>query len=80
MTAYFEAASSSSFRDNREVIFPDAEVGGDAGSINAICSRSEIADDVISGYNVETFLDYNATNLRVAIFSRFPANRNQPLM
>ena len=35
-----------------EKIFPDAQVGGGAGGINAICSRPEIADDVISGYDV----------------------------
>ena len=44
-------------------IFPDAKVGGGAGGINAACSRSEVADYIISGYNVETFLDYHAANL-----------------
>ena len=34
----FEVGNSSSFRDNRANIFPDAEVGGGAGGINAICS------------------------------------------
>ena len=43
----FEVAGSSSFRDNRENIFPDAEVDGGAGGINAICSRPEVAYDVI---------------------------------
>ena len=50
----FEVASCCIFRDNREKI-PDTEVGGGACGINTICSRSEVADDVISGYNVETF-------------------------
>ena len=36
--------------------FPDAEVGDGAGDIYAICCRTEVADDAISGYNVETFL------------------------
>ena len=54
-------------------IFPDAEVGG---GIYAICSRPEVADDVISGYNLETFLNYHATNLRVTSFSSFPENLN----
>ena len=54
----FEVASSSSFRDNRDKIFSDAEVGGGACGINAVCSRLEVADDVISGYNVETFGDF----------------------
>ena len=51
----FEVASCSIFQDNREKKFPDAEVGGGAGDINAICSRLEVANDIISGYNVETF-------------------------
>ena len=37
--------------------FPDAEAGGGAGGISAICSRLEVANDVISGCNVETFRD-----------------------
>ena len=36
-------------------IIPDAEVGGGAGGTNVICSRPEVANDVISSYNVETF-------------------------
>ena len=44
-----EVASSSSFRDDRDKIIPDAEVGGGAGGINAICCEPEVADDVISG-------------------------------
>ena len=62
MLANFEVAICSIFRDNRE-IFPDAAVSGDAGDINAICSRAEVADDVISGYNVENFIHYYAANL-----------------
>ena len=54
----FEVASYSNFRNNR-----DAEVGSSAGGTNAICSRPETANDVISGYNVETFPDYHAANL-----------------
>ena len=61
----FEVASCSIFRDNREKIrtFPDAEVGGGADGINAICSRSEVSDYVIPGCNVETSRDHNAANL-----------------
>ena len=45
-------------RDNREKkIFPDAEVGGGVGGINAICIRPEVADEVIYGSNVEIFRD-----------------------
>ena len=75
----FEVASCSNFQDNREKIFPDAEVGGGAGGINAICSRWEVADNVISGYNVETFLEYHVVNLYVASFRSFPEERNQSL-
>ena len=42
--------------------FYDAEVDSGASSINAIYSQPEVADDVISGYNVETFWDYYAAN------------------
>ena len=57
-------ASCSISRDNREKkIFLDTEVGGGACGINAICGRPEVADDVISGYNAETFRDYHAANL-----------------
>ena len=44
-------------------IFPDAAVRGGPSGINAVYSRQEVADGVISGYNVETFLDYLAANL-----------------
>ena len=54
-------ASHSIFRDNRE--FLDAEAGGGAGGINVICSRPEVADDVISGCNVENFRGCYAANL-----------------
>ena len=43
--------------------FRDTEIGGGAGGINAICSRPEVVDDVISCYNVETFRDFQAANL-----------------
>ena len=55
----FEVASCSIFQDNREKLFPAAEIGG----INAICSRPEVADDDISGCNVETFRDFHAGTL-----------------
>ena len=56
-------ATCSIFQDYREKIFPDAEVVGGAGCINAICSRPGVADYVISGYNVETFRKYHAATL-----------------
>ena len=55
-----------------------ALMGGGADGLNAICNRPEVADDVISGYNVETFRDYHAANLRVASVSSFLENLNQP--
>ena len=58
-----EVASRSNFRDNRDKIYPDAEVGGGADGINAICSRPELASYVVSIYNVETFHDYHATKI-----------------
>ena len=59
----FEIACCSIFRDNREKIFPAAEICGGAGAINAICGRAEISDDVISGYHEETFQDGHAAKL-----------------
>ena len=44
----FEVASSSSFRDFPERLFCDAEAYSGSGGLNAICSRLEVADDVIS--------------------------------
>ena len=41
------AAAASEIIEKK--IFHDAEVGGDAGSIDAICSTYEAANDVISG-------------------------------
>ena len=61
----FEVASCSSFRDNREKIFPDAEVSAGTGGITAICWRPEVADDVISisGYNAEPFREDHVAHL-----------------
>ena len=39
--------------------------------MNAICSRPEVADVVISGEDVEAFRYYACVNLLVAIFSSF---------
>ena len=47
--------------------------------VYAICCWREVADDVISGYNVDTFRDYHSGNLWVASFSSFLENRTQPL-
>ena len=41
--------------ENKKIL--DAEVGGGAGGIDAIYSRPEVTDDLISGDNVDTFRD-----------------------
>ena len=43
--------------------FQKLEVGDGGGGMNAICSRSEEADDVISGGNVDTYLQQFSKNL-----------------
>ena len=48
--------------------------------MNAICSQSEVANDVISSEDVYIFQCYDWKNLWVAIFSNFGVNRNQPFM
>ena len=55
------------------------EDGDGSGGMNAICSRPEVADDVISGEDVETLRNNSYVNLWVASFSSFQENRNQPL-
>ena len=42
--------------------------------VYAIGSRSEVADDVVSGEDVETFWEYVSVNLLVASFSSFWEN------
>ena len=61
----FEVAIAMAFSEiiERKKIFPDAEVGGCAGGINAICSGPEVANDVFSGYTIEPFRDYHSANL-----------------
>ena len=61
-------------------MFPYAEVGGDAGGMNVIRSRTEVADDVISGYNVDIVQDYYSANLWVVIFNSFREKHNHPLI
>ena len=51
----FEVASSSSFRDFPKRLFCDGEVSDGIGGVNAIFSRPEVADDVISVEDPETF-------------------------
>ena len=54
----FEVASSRSFRDFRKRLFCDGEIGNGRDSVNAICSRPKVADDVIFGEDAETFQEY----------------------
>ena len=39
--------------------------------INVICTQPEVADDVISGWNVKTIDGYLKVNIEVAISSNF---------
>ena len=63
-----------------KISFCHGEVGDGSGGMNAICSRLEVADDVISGIHVDTFRYYICVSLLVAIFSSFKENLDQPFM
>ena len=76
----FKFASSSTFRDLSGRSFCDAEVDDGSGGVNAIYSRPEVTNDVVSGWDVATFRDYICENLFIASFSSFRENRNQPLV
>ena len=67
----FEDASFSTFRDFPKTSFCQGEVGEGISGMDAMCSRSEVADDVISGTDVDTFRYYAFGN-----FSSFRANHN----
>ena len=69
----FEVASFSSFLYFSQKSFCDGEVGGGSGGMSAICSCSspEVADDVISFDDVDTFRFYACVNLWIVIFSCF---------
>ena len=51
----FEVASSSSFRDYPRRLFYDSEVGDDSSGMSVICRRLEVADNMVSSENVDTF-------------------------
>ena len=68
-----EVASSSSFWDFLKRLFCDGDVGDGGSGVNAICSRPEVADDVISGEDAENFKEYVFCSL-----SSLRENRNQP--
>ena len=76
----FEDTSLSTFGDIPKRSFCDGEVSDGSGSMNAICSRPEVADDVISGMDVKTLRYYACVNVWVAIFRSFRENLNQPFV
>ena len=51
----FEGTKFITFRDLSKRSFCDGEVGDGSGDTNAICSRPEVADNVISGTDVDSF-------------------------
>ena len=57
-----------------KIQFCDSEVGDGSGGVNAICSRPDEANDVVSGQDVD-FPDQLA---RLSKFLRFQENQNQP--
>ena len=65
MSKKFEVASTSYLVSDifQNCWFCDDEVSSGNGGANVICSRPEVADDVISDENVDTFLCYNFENL-----------------
>ena len=73
-----EVASSSSFRDFPKRLFCDGEVGDGSGGVNAICRRPEVADDVLSSEDAESFQEYTGVNVCVASFRSLQENRNHP--
>ena len=76
----FEGATFSSFRDFPKTSLCDGEVCDGSGGMNAICSRPEVADVVISGKDVDAFWYYPCVNVWVTIFSGFRENLNQQFM
>ena len=69
-----------SFRDFTKISFCHGEVGVSSGGMNAICSRPEVADDIIPGRDVDTFRCYACVNLYTASFGSFREKLNQPFM
>ena len=59
----FEVASSSNFQNLPKMSFCDGEVSDGWDCTNAIFSRPEPDDDVISGEDVDTFKHYTRVNL-----------------
>ena len=53
MALNFEVASSISFQGFPKRSLCNGEIGDSSGGANAICSRPEVADDIISGEVVD---------------------------
>ena len=69
VAVHCEDASFSIFRDFPNRSFCRGEVCDGSGGMNAIVSRPEVTDDVMSGIDVDTFRYYARVNLLVkAIF------------
>ena len=49
----------------------NSEISDGSGCMKATCTRPEIADNVMSGEDIDTFRYYACVNLWVAIFSNF---------
>ena len=68
----FEVVSSSSVRDFQKRSFcDDDEVVDGSGGMNASCSQPEVADDIISSEDLDTFVCCTCANLWTIIYSSF---------
>ena len=67
----FEVASFSSFGNFPKRSFCDSEIDDGSSGMNAICSQTEVADDVIFSGNVDAVQYYTSIDLWVAIFGSF---------
>ena len=68
----FEVASPSAVRDFQNDNF--VTVKSAAVAVNAICSRLEVADNIISGESVDSFWDFIGVSLWFGNFSGFRGN------
>ena len=55
MEVNFKGARFSTFREFPKRSFCDGETGDGSGGMNAICSRPQVDDEVISSRDVDTF-------------------------
>ena len=64
-----EVPSSTSVQDFPKTSFSNGEISVGSSSVNVICSRPEVAIDVIFNDDVETLQDNVCLNFQVASFS-----------